>query len=991
MSERLGFDRLKGRENFSEWKIGAKAYLISKGHWKYVKEALTESAEERLKLADQKALAEIILLMDPSLYSYIENIDEAKKAWDKLTEIFEETSAYGAVCQFEKWILVKLSECASITEYVNKKMQLYAKCKSAGLEINDDLAGAFLLVGLGPDYKPLMMGIPKEKLSLDYVKNLLLQTATNFEDDGEQAMSVHKKNKKKQSKQRKNIKCYDCGGPHFRNKCNQNKKEKNEKGEFVLSAVISNENKISAFENENNDNSALEILDDDCNDNEECEFDTFSLCYENESSVYNMYSALATKDENDVDWFADSGASKHMTGKNLVLQNIRKPEINKVKVANNQKVEIKHVGDYKCSIGTNENVTLKDVHYVPDLCVNLLSVSQMVKNGHSVVFDTNGVKICSKDNTIIASGPMIDNMFKLKIKSHETAYSTNINEKDDSVLWHRRLAHINFNALKSLLNIRVKPDIQCVVCKQGKQARLPFSDSGTRANQLLEIIHSDVCGPMSVQTHSHSRYFVTFIDDYSRKCFAYPLKTKSQVFSKFIEFKTRVENETEKKIKTLRSDNGTEYDNINFHEYFAKHGIKHEKSAPYSPQQNGLAERMNRTIFEKARCMLLEACLPKQFWAEAVLAAVGIINAIPHTNGIAPNEVFYKRKCNLNIFRVFGCRAMVWKPDQKRKKLDAKSFECIYLRYADDAKAYRLYDATTKKIVISRDVVFMENESAIVDSTFLKNERRFIERATINDESDDLEIGSMNESFDSGESGEENESKSPAAENVENEPESPAAENVADEQLSPVAAENENMPVITIDDSVDENTAEVGENSVYEDTFMDDGEKDSSLSDPTFVTRAGPGDRTERVKTRNGARQQDLLNFHMAFMVDEPQTYKEALKDENCERWKMAMKEEYDSLLKNETWELVERPLGEKIVDNKWVYKVKSEQENKRFKARLVARGFTQQYGVNYFETFSPVVRFTSIRLILALAAQMKMHIKQFDVKTSFFEWYFLF
>lgn len=155
---------------------------------------------------------------------------------------------------------------------------------------------------------------------------------------------------------------------------------------------------------------------------------------------------------------------------------------------------------------------------------------------------------------------------------------------------------------------------------------------------------------------------------------------------------------------------------------------------------------MNRTIIEKVRCMLLDSGLNKQFWAESFCAAADIINVIPNaSNGIAPNEMWHDKKCNMKIFRVFGCRAMVWQPDQKRKKLDAKSYPCVFLRYADDAKAYRLYDMATKKIVISRDVVFMENKNAIIESEKMNNSRILIERVVIDEETDTVDIDPMEE------------------------------------------------------------------------------------------------------------------------------------------------------------------------------------------------------------------------------------------------------
>lgn len=213
-------------------------------------------------------------------------------------------------------------------------------------------------------------------------------------------------------------------------------------------------------------------------------------------------------------------------------------------------------------------------------------------------------------------------MFKINVKAKEMACAIELKKVDEkSVLWHRRMGHANFNVLKSVLDINVTPDTKCVVCAKGKHASSPFSEKGTRAIKLLERIHSDVCGPFQVKSMGGSLLFVSFIDDFSRKAFVYPLKSKSDVFSNFVNFKNRVENETGMKIKNFRRDNGKEFDNGQFDKLFAQHGIKREKSVRYRPQQNGVAERYNRTIMEKARCMLIDAKLTKEFWAEAVCAA----------------------------------------------------------------------------------------------------------------------------------------------------------------------------------------------------------------------------------------------------------------------------------------------------------------------------------------------------------------------------------
>lgn len=922
-TQSLSFERLKGRENFSEWKVGARAWLTAKGHWTYVSSDLPSDATEGIKTLNQKALAELTLLLDPSIYSHIADIDEAKKAWEALLKVFEDSGALRKVSLFKQWISLQLSNCTSMQDYVNKSVTLRGKVKAAGFEISEDIAGSILLCGLSDDYKPLIMSVEtKDSLTLDYVKNLLLQ-GVEMGECSESALIVKKQKNNNGKKGKKPVKCYDCGGPHYKNKCTKGKS--NEHSECVLfCAATGHDEKIQPVTTE-------EVFD----------------------------NAMIATDKSKK-WYVDSGATRHMTHMEVNLDNLRESGIREVKVANNETMKIKRIGDMKCQIGAeSRNIVLKEVHQIPELFVNLLSVNQMVIKGNTVVFDSDGVRIYSKNKDIIASGKLIDGMFELNVNlnEHEHAHVASEIKSAEPGLWHRRLAHVNNATLKSVLNIKVKQDTQCVVCSKGKHARKPFKETGTRANKPLEIVHSDVCGPMSVNSLGGHRYYVSFIDDFTRKVFVYIMTSKNEVFAKFLAFKSRVENETECKIKILRTDNGTEYVNNRFKQFFEANGIKHEYSAPYSPQQNGLSERMNRTIVEKARCMLIDAKLERFFWAEAVLAAVNIINALPNASTkTAPDEMWYNKKCDLNNFRVFGCKAMVWQPEQKRKKFDNKSFECIFLRYADNAKAYRLYDLNTKKIIISRDVIFME-----VSNTSNND--------VSNSQSDNIIL--YDDINENNENGKEmvNETIASGRDNLN--------ESTVSQQTGSASQLNANSHGVADRDVVDLN-----------ESTDDVGALNTSGEDPTFRTRARIDENARRPATRS-TRDPDedlLLGLHVALIAGEPQNYQQALNDKNSEKWKAAMKDEYTSLIKNNTWELVDRPKNTKLVDNKWVFKIKEagNDSSKIFRARLVARGFTQEYGINYNETFSPVVRFTSIRSIIAIAAQKRMSMKQFDVRTAF-------
>lgn len=441
-----------------------------------------------------------------------------------------------------------------------------------------------------------------------------------------------------------------------------------------------------------------------------------------------------------------------------------------------------------------------------------------------------------------------------------------------------------------------------------------------------------------------AKYFVTFIDDYSRKAFVFTMKSKSEVFAKFVQFKKFVENQLEKTIKIYRSDNGSEYVNNDFQQFCIASGIKIEKSAPYSPQQNGVAERMNRTIIEKVRCMLFDANMSKGFWAEAVHASVDIINILPNSanNNKSPNEIWFGRTPNIDMIRLFGCKAMVMIPQEKRRKLDEKSMECIFLRCADNAKAYRLYNKATKKIVTSRDVVFFENESNMVNENEKSNNF-----SPILVQAEDTQDNVFGETSTEGD----------------------------DEELIADSGENAGHNESTISDEETQNISSSSSSST---------ESEGVGGDPTFQTRANvPKESRPVTRSMNPLH---FLNFHVAFHVHEPNTYQEAMKGAYKDEWMAAMKEEYESLVKNNTWKIVERPSDKTVIDNRWVFKIKEKTDGSidRFKARLVARGFNQQFGVDYNETFSAVVRFTSIRTILAVAANRRMKLKQFDIKTAF-------
>lgn len=420
-----------------------------------------------------------------------------------------------------------------------------------------------------------------------------------------------------------------------------------------------------------------------------------------------------------------------------------------------------------------------------------------------------------------------------------------------------------------------------------------------------------------------SRYFIIFVDDCSRMTQVYFLKGKDEALQSFIDYKARVENLLSKRIKTLRSDNGTEFCNRKFQEYLKKSGINHQRTNPYTAEQNGLCERMNRTIIEKARCLLFDAKLGKEFWAEAVNTAVYLQNRIVKAalQNRTPYEVWTGSKPNLSHLRIFGSTVMKHIPKEKRHKWDRKSEQCIFVGYPEDIKGYRLYNPATRSITTSRDVVFI-------------NENKFSEDIMI-------EIKEKNA---------ESETSSPT---------------VGD--LSDTSGEDSFASVETSVD-LDE---------TYTPSFQDE---ESLESEEDMLLRTLPK-RHRQPPDRFGY----MVTQECNKPVSDELSLEEALEGSEKEHWEQAIKEELKSFEDNKAWDIVDIPVSANIVKCKWVLKKKCDSDNNvRYRARLVAKGCSQRHGVDYSETFSPVVRHTTLRLLFALSVQMNLKVNHLDVKTAF-------
>lgn len=315
----------------------------------------------------------------------------------------------------------------------------------------------------------------------------------------------------------------------------------------------------------------------------------------------------------DCTWVIDSGASYHLTTHREYFSSYTSGDFGSVSMGNDGLSQIIKMGTVCLESSTGCKMILRDVRHVPDIRLSLISTGLLDDEGYSSHFSDGKWKLC-KGNLIVARAKKQGSLYVI----HARPYKGEINVADDSSscdLWHQRLGHMSDKGMQMLVKKQYLPDVSsissksCVHCLVGKQHRITFhTRPPCRRKYPLDLVHADVYS-MDVKSHSGAQYFVSLIDDYSQKVWIYVLKSKDQVLSAFKEFQARVERETGRKLKCVRSDNGGEYRGP-FESYCKKEGIKLEKTVPKTPQLNGIAERMNRTIEERISdvCSLMQSC-----------------------------------------------------------------------------------------------------------------------------------------------------------------------------------------------------------------------------------------------------------------------------------------------------------------------------------------------------------------------------------------------
>jgi transposase InsO family protein len=564
---------------------------------------------------------------------------------------------------------------------------------------------------------------------------------------------------------------------------------------------------------------------------------------------------IATK----LDWILDSGCSNHMTpdsSKFITYEKLNTPVA--FTFANGQKANAVARGDIQLQVG-NLQITLKSVLHVPASKVNVLSINKIQSTGAQVQFSEDVCKVY-KNSQLLFQAECRNGLYTItdtSESSNQTALFSKLTET--AQLWHQRFGHLSYKGLAQLVRNQMVSGIHvtadefeqagkkvCQFCVQAKQARLPFPTTQSTTKNPMELVHMDVCGPMPVQSPGGSRYFATFLDDHTKFSAVVPINSKSDVPEVVKRTIKQLETQTGHQLKTVRTDRGGEYLNHSLRSYFESKGVLHQTTAPYTPEQNGAAERLNRTLMERVRAMLLSDGLQQQLWA--VATANYIRNRSPTTkNAETPWECFTGNKPEVSGMRVFGTRAFVMVPKELRRKLDPVSESGIFVGYSANSKAYSVLLDGTSKVVESRDVVFDEAARPVKQA--------------------DMQLDDAPDSDD-------------------------------EEVTPPISPQQQNIPV------PEQQQPHVAPPTVgLERSNTEEGELRSLPRSRARTDQTVPDARyPQRDRRSPGNWYEASHHAHHVKQTEEPTTVEQALSAPDAELWKHAMDEEMASLAENKTW-----------------------------------------------------------------------------------------
>ena len=982
---------LTGAANWQVWKRAVRMMLLRQDLWDIVDPDNPESdkASTEAKRRSQMALSDIFATLDVSIQDLIDTATTGREAFRILKDRFEIRDEATQMRKQAEFTGMRQSGGEPMVAWTQRVKTMAAECRMIGVEITDKNVITVILHGLDPRYQQLrnmlqmsaqMSNIP---LTLDGVTSSLISAVNSNElSDGEPigAFYAHGNGKSRQhdhgalwgkKSDRKPGNCHWCGKKgHWEAECfakkngkprtarkdqSNGRMPKQEKSETIDYSERAND-QMRAYRGNASSTSAWV------------------------STVVGTAARAAIPGEDE--FILDSGATDHIFCNRSVFKSIKPTPGNHVALGGEGisiPVEGRGAANIVAISGDHRHeMQISEAYFVPRAAANLISIARLMEKGAEVSF-------VGKKAMITRGGQLIceayrrdsDRQYAIRIDraSPVTVAKASVAkvEKAPIELWHERLGHPSHDAIRRLASVvdgieiteeKRSTEPVCQGCQMGKGKRDPFPTRESHTTRPFELVHVDLAGPMRVPTPDGARWFTVFVDDFTHMHWVTLTAYKTDVLGELRQLTALVERQTPHRLGRIRSDGEAVLASREAKEWFRETGVRHEKTVPYTPQQNGVAERAIRSMAEGAKALIFGAKnlihgreVDQQLWGEAVRTMAYLLNRTPRAKNpdTTPFEIFTGDRPTLSHLRVFGSTAYVHIPKERRSgKFGPHRQLAIFVGYPEGVKGWRFWDPETKKFIIAREAAFLEVER--------------IESVVIDHQQPDA--GGRVEEID-----EEPERVDQGQQSVG-----------VDQSQKPVGVDQEPEPA-------EDNQESVGATDPTPDPKPGEG--------PVETPRTGARELPNRSRRFAGS-YRDLAgkrtnkpaakfaaiaysaNAHITLSV--PASYRAAMRSEQADKWQDACQKEMTSLAEKGVWELVQLPSDRKTIGSKWVFDIKRDENGdiSRYKARLVARGFAQTHGVDYFDTFASVAKFASIRTALSIAASRDLEIIQIDIETAY-------
>jgi len=669
----------------------------------------------------------------------------------------------------------------------------------------------------------------------------------------------------------------------------------------------------------------------------------------------------------------DSGCTNHISPYRQKFENFAKIPPKVFRAANQQTFSAIGKGDLLVDVpdgDDNSRLRLRNVLFSSDVAYTLVSIGRLDEAGFTALFGHGKCVLRGPDDEKI--GEVARGTQRVYKVEHEDSIANAAIEALTLGQLHRRLGHPSVQVARGLLKSKMVTGIRleytpedvpffCESCVYAKAIRKAVSKlrGGERATVFGGEIHSDLWGKAPVASKGGKWYWITFIDDMSRFTILYFLRTKDEAFGAYLKFEAWVDAQMGRKILALNTDRGGEYINQGFTDHVQLKGTVRKLSVHDTHQHSGVAERRNRTIQERVRALLHASGLPKYLWTEAARHAVWMLNrtSTKAVEGMTPYEAAFGKKPDLAGIRDWGEKVYV--RTESGNKLGGRVRLGRWLGVDDESKGVRVYWPDTKTVTVERNTYFDDSSAGHLEVEENTENIEFIE---VRDNSPDID-------------------KNPP---IVSEPQN--IPNIHEEQIDPIDNANE-----TTFNSRRIRKPSQKVQDLLEGRGMWSTDANAPLLPPGVQLLAEGGADDEVLADLLADIPSHVEGYVFAAVIAssealEPRSLAEAKRQPEWSLWEAAINEELATLKAAGTWELVDAPGGANVVGSKWVFRIKKDAGGNavRFKARLVAQGFSQVPGIDYFDTFAPVARLASIRAVLAFAAADDLETGQIDIKGAY-------